>query len=537
MTTLQIESIVSQPIARAYVDRSPAIVERFQQHQVDAVFCATRAMHGASRSRLVELATLSMRGLELSDEQRSALDVLRDQASVVTVTGQQIGLLGGPMYTIYKIRTAVEESLRITASTGVAAVPVFWLEDNDHDAAEASTAHILDTNQLITDVRAWDGENARIPVAERSIDADMAERIVVGMSMLTGQHAELVRERYARAYQPGVSWSDAFLTILQPFLAAWGVVVIRGSDVIKFGLHLPILMRDVEKPGDLASFAEQGTRVVEELGYSAQATVGTMMFFGSDQNGRQKCVVNGNGVTIGGLSLSLSDLVTMAREHPERFTPTVLARPIVQDAILPSVVSVLGAAEIAYQAQLRECYQACGVTAPHVVLRNGATLLDARTERLLAKDEHDVQWYMRSTEELDRAVADSVTSDVLPDVALRTHALEELLAPYLQAAETIDKTLIAFVRAQGAGITATLETVEGKLRSAAKKQQVQVVDRVHAINTVVWPSGTLQERVYPLAFWEARFGTEDLRIIVEMVARAPVGSHLVIAPSDLPTKG
>ncbi|MCX6140670.1 MAG: bacillithiol biosynthesis cysteine-adding enzyme BshC [Candidatus Kapabacteria bacterium] len=537
MITLHTETIVTQPIARAYLERLPAIVERFQQSALDAEFCTARSRHGASRSRLVDLATLSMRGLERSTEQRTALNVLRDPQSVVAVTGQQVGLLGGPMYTIYKIRTAVEESLRVTAATGVATVPIFWLEDNDHDAAEAATAHILDSNQSVADLLAWDGENARLSVADRVIDDAMVERVVTGMSMLTGQFAEPTRERYRMAYQGEVSWTDAFLRILQPYLAAWGVLVIRGSDVIRSGLHLPILLRDVESPGELASLATQGTTVVEDLGFRAQATVGAMMFFGSDESGRQKCVIDGDIVTMGTLEFSRHDLVTMAKEHPERFTPTVLARPIIQDAILPTVVSVLGAAEIAYQAQLRECYQSCGVTAPRVVLRNGATLLDSRTERLLSKDEYDVQWYMRSTEEVDRNIADKLTADVLPDVAIRSSALDALIAPYLQAAEAIDQTLIAFVRAQGAGITSTLEAMEGKLRSAAKKQQAQVLDRVRAIHTIVWPTGTLQERVYPLAFWEARFGTVDLRIIVEMIARGPIGTHAVIGPSDLPTQG
>ncbi|MBC8124583.1 MAG: bacillithiol biosynthesis cysteine-adding enzyme BshC [Candidatus Kapabacteria bacterium] len=522
MTTLPSESIVSQPIARAFLDRSPLIAQRFPQQIVDADFCATRARHGASRSRLVELVAASMSNLSLSDEQNAALAVLRSPLSVATVTGQQIGLFGGPMYTIYKIRTAVEEARRVQEQTGVETVALFWLEDNDHDAAEASSAHLLDADGAVVDIDTWDKTDDRKSVSARSVDAAMYERITTAAALITGQHADAVRERYSEAYSNGALWADAFLAILQPYLAPWGVLVVRGSKVIESGLHLPILLRDVEQPGQLGAVLAAGTKTIEELGFTPQANVGSQAFFGSDDTGRQKIVVT-------------DELLALAKEQPHRFTPGVLARPIVQDAILPTVVSVLGAAEIAYHAQLREAYEFCGVQMPMIVLRNGATLLDARTERLLSKDGHDVAWFMRTPDELERAIADVLTTNVIPAVELRNELLGALLAPYLTAAETIDQTLVATVRAQGAGVTSTLEALEGKLRSAAKRTQTLVVDRIRSIHALVSPRGVLQERVFPLAFWEARFGNTDLRIIVEHIARAPIGSHAVIGLSDLST--
>ncbi len=198
-----------------------------------------------------------------------------------------------------------------------------------------------------------------------------------------------------------------------------------------------------------------------------------MLFFGSDSNGRQRCSIEGDTVTMGSEKFTTLAFAKLVQEHPERFTPNVLARPVVQDAVLPTVISVLGSAEIAYQAQLRELYELCGVPMPYLVLRNGATLLDARTERLLAKDGHPLSWFMRSSEDVERATADLLTSDVLPNTEERNATLETLLAPYLTAAQSIDQTLIATVRAQGAGITATLEALEGKLRAAAKRAGAQ----------------------------------------------------------------
>lgn len=533
MTTLPTESIVTTPITRAYLDRDPSVTDRFQRLSIDAEFCAQRSKHGASRSRLVDLATTSMRGLDLSTEQRLALDVLRDASSVVVTTGQQIGLYGGPMYTLYKIRTAVEESRRLTASTAVPSVTVFWLEDNDHDAAEAASTRLLAADGAVTDLNAWDGSDERRSVSARVITGQMADMVEAGAATFTGHFADVTRQRMLDAYAIGRSWSDAFLAVLQPYLAAWGVIVVRGSDVIAAGLHLPILMREVDAPGSMSAATSAGTQTLLERGFAAQATTGSMLFFGSDANGRQRCSIDGDTVTIGSEAFTTQAFAQLVKDHPERFTPNVLARPVVQDAVLPTVISVLGSAEIAYQAQLRELYELCGVPMPYLVLRNGATLLDARTERLLAKDGHTLSWFMRSSEELERATADLLTSDVLPDTETRNANLQSLLAPYLTAAESIDQTLIATVRAQGAGITATLEALEGKLRAAAKRAGAQTVDRIKGIHSIVMPRGTLQERNFPLGFWESRFGTAELRIIADKIAGAQIGSHVVIGHSDL----
>ena len=68
------------------------------------------------------------------------LDRLRDGA-VAVVTGQQVGLFGGPAYSIYKALTAVHVASELTAR-GVNAVPIFWLATEDHDLAEVDHCFI-----------------------------------------------------------------------------------------------------------------------------------------------------------------------------------------------------------------------------------------------------------------------------------------------------------------------------------------------------------------------------------------------------------
>ena len=57
------------------------------------------------------------------------------------VTGQQVGLFGGPLFSIFKALSAIKVAEEATAS-GVDCVPIFWLATEDHDLAEVNHTSI-----------------------------------------------------------------------------------------------------------------------------------------------------------------------------------------------------------------------------------------------------------------------------------------------------------------------------------------------------------------------------------------------------------
>lgn len=534
MIVLPPSHIVAQPLTRALLDAAHDLDHRFPHRTITRELCTLRAKHGASRVRLRALVQTSMRHLDLSQEQHTALDQLSDQHSVVIATGQQVGLLGGPMYTLYKIASAASTARDVFATHGIASVPVFWLEDNDHDAAEASTTQ-LGTSDTITSTTAWDGTEPRRPVSSRNHTAAECDVITSALATLGGQYADGVQGRYGGVYRDGVAWTDAFLAVLQPYLAAWGVLVVRASDVLAHGLHSPILVHEQSSVPTISDALRRGTQVIIDAGFEPQARPSDVAFFARDAEGRQRITPEGNDVVIGSRRISRGELDNELIATPQHFSPTVLSRPLVQDAVLPTVASILGAAEIAYHGQLREAYELCGIPMPVPLLRHGATLLDTRTERNISKDSHDPSWYMRSVDAFEREITASVAGLSVPDTTSMSTLVDALVAPYETAAERIDSTLIATVRAQAAGIRATLEALEGKLRAAAKRTNATTVDRLRATHRMISPGGTLQERVYPLAFWEARFGVDTLLQLVDRMCAEPLGSHSVIGISDLPT--
>lgn len=511
MTThesVPLETIGVNALARALtLGSDPWVTSRFPHQTITAEVLASRATQGASKSRLVDLCRTSMRSLVLSPAQEANLLALRDLKSTCVVSGQQIGLFGGPLYTLLKICSAVSLAAELRAAHNLPIIPVFWLEDNDHDAIEAGSATLIRADGVLQPMSIVE-QASRTPVSSKTFSAQDIETIHQGLQALGGQFADEARATLSLAYTEGRHWNDAFLDVLQPFLAEWGVLVVRASDVIDSGMHMLIAEKDIHHPGVVRSLVDIASAELHEHGYHAQATANEYSFF-----------VHHNGERLRIESQPSMDAT---------FSPSVLARPIVQDAILPTVASVLGAAEIAYHAQLHEVYRWFGVSMPRIVLRHSTTILDAKTARLLQKVGRDASFYMRPWQDVERDIVASMNDGLIPDEASSASHLAALLAPYRSAAASIDATLTGSVEATDASIRKSMEALQGKMRSALKRVHGELMDRHRTLAVTVWPNDSPQERVIALVTWIARLGSEKLRSIVEEACTLERSKHTII---------
>lgn len=449
------------------------------------------------------------------------------------VTGQQVGLFGGPLYTILKICSARAAADEITRSSGISTDVVFWLEDNDHDAHEASSVW-LPSQGTVKQFSIWDGSNDRLSVCDRNLSDSEKQRIDEMLTMLDGQFAKDVQQMLNNAYQTGASWSDAFLRVITPFLEAWQINVVRGSDVIASGSHRWLVEKDIRDSGSIEAVITKTTDVLEQQGLKAQATVPDVLFFLKEDNKRQKLSLRDNRFATSGATYSADDLLKILDADPGRFSPSVLARPLVQDVHLNSVAVVLGPAEIGYHAQLVDVYKALSIRQPNILCRHSACIVDAKAKRDLVKIGADPQFFFRSWDEVEREIADALTRETdLPTVD--DESLLQFLDPYRTFAQQIDPTLLKSVEAASATIRSTVGHIESKLKSALKRSHALKFDRARAIWTSLYPEGSPNERILPLAVWMSRIGFDTLRIIVEKICEGSRNQYIIADISQIET--
>ena len=249
----------------------------------------------------------------------------RDQLAagevLVVTTGQQPGLLTGPLYTVYKALSAMALARRLARERRTPVVPVFWVAGDDHDFAEANHTYFLDKNGELAPLvlRERLAEAALLPLAREPCGPEIAavlRQLEEGTSETEFKPAVL--EWLGRWYRPEATLADAFAQALDALLGARGLVVLRVYD--------PRAKRAA------APWVLKGLDVTLPDGY-------TPVFVEASQ-GRDRLQRDGDGFVTrrSGERFSRADLARLARDAPERLSPNVLLRPAVEAALLPTLV-------------------------------------------------------------------------------------------------------------------------------------------------------------------------------------------------------
>ncbi|HEY0192053.1 MAG TPA: bacillithiol biosynthesis cysteine-adding enzyme BshC [Kofleriaceae bacterium] len=468
--------------------------------------------------------------LAASPARAAQLDLLRAGAAAV-VTGQQVGLFLGPLYTIYKAASAIALARRLADETGAPVVPVFWLQTEDHDLAEIASVGLPGATVEVP----VDADN-RVSIAHRVLPAELGDRLArlrerLGGGVLAAAHVE----RLARHYRPGASWHAAFAGVLAELFAPEGLVIVDPRDPALADAAAPIHERAIAEAGPIAAALTARCAELERAGRPVQIHVrpgAPLAFYHPDgaEGPRLRLEPDGAGgfVEVGtGRSHARAALIALARREPRRFSTSALLRPILQDALLPTVANVGGPAEVAYFAQLGPLYAAFAMPMPMIVPRAKFRVTDHRTRTLLARlglgpgdvagDEAELLARLRPPARPAEAIRDQLLRGFLAEHA----ALGEAVAtPQLRK---------ALARTRG-----TVEHAVGVLAAKLERAEVYAdgerVDAVRRLRALLVPDGAPQERRLGLAGLAARIGD---RALIDQLMQHLAAAELFGAASPL----
>jgi bacillithiol synthase len=443
-------------------------------------------------------------------EAREAAGRLADAATVAVVTGQQAGLFGGPLYTLLKAITALRLAERVTSEHGVPTVAIFWIESEDHDWQEVSSCSVLDgetarrTIALGTPPGAGDG-----PIASVMLDPSiMAAVDSLRATLPATEFTAGTLDALARAYRPGAGMSMAFGAWLESLLGRFGLVVYDASDPGTKALAAGVFGRELESPGATARLAAAEGRALAELGYHAQVEPheDSAALFVLD-GGRQTVRYRDGQFLVGGTAVPASDLVEQSHRRPERFSPNVLLRPIVQDTLFPTVAYVAGPNELAYLAQLGPVYARFGVPEPLMVPRATATLLDTAGTKFLAKYQVVFESLQPDNESaLNLLLEGQLPAAVEAAFADVSQAVENGMARLADAVPAIDPTLAGAARSSLGKMQHDLRALHDKIIHATKRRDETLRRQFARVRAQAFPEGHPQERAVGFVYFLNRYG-------------------------------
>jgi bacillithiol synthase len=445
-------------------------------------------------------------------EARAAAARLADANAVAVVTGQQAGLFGGPLYTLLKALTAVKFAERVTQEHGVPAVPVFWIESEDHDWAEVSSCSVFDaemhrrTITLGTPPGAGEG-----PVSSVRLDPSV-------MAAVEGLRTTLPRTEFtddvlvslAEAYRPGAGMSDAFGRWLESVLGRLGLVVYDASEPATKALAGSLFTRELEQPSATTRLASEQGRALADAGYHAQVVPHTdnVALFKLDGIRETLHFRGGAFVVADKTVVPAPDLIAESREHPERFSPNVLLRPLVQDTIFPTICYVAGPNELAYLGQLKPIYAHFGVPEPLMAPRATVTLVDSAGARFLAKYDVPFEALQPDNETaLNHLLESQLPRSVEEALERVTRDVDTGMAQLVDALPLIDPTLVDAAKSSLGRMQHDVKKLHEKIIHAAKRRDETLRRQFARTRAQAFPEGHAQERSIGFVYFLNRYGT------------------------------
>ncbi|ACO32944.1 MULTISPECIES: bacillithiol biosynthesis cysteine-adding enzyme BshC [Acidobacterium] len=412
------------------------------------------------------------------------------QGAPVVVTGQQVTLLGGPLFVLYKAATAIERA------RAAGAVPVFWLASEDHDLDEVNHTTLSTRHELRTLALAVEG--AGRPVGGLKLGAGI-EAVLNDAAELLGDVPEI--DLLRAAYRPEATLAQAFGQWMAKLFEKQGLIVIDASTREWHAAGAHVLRQAIERAAELEALLHARNALLAERGYHAQVLVaghGSLLFLVDKESGaRLPLRRDASGMWHAGRqSYSTPDLLAILDAEPERLSPNALLRPVFQDAILPTAAYIGGPAEIAYFAQTQVLYEALLGAVTPVLPRVSATLIEPAVAKVMAHDEVSLADVLQTRPE-----------DLLQRLGARTMPIEgkRKLAAAGQSLDAELATVTEWMRTLDAGLGRAADTAASKmryqmnrLRRLAANYQIQkeasLKKHVDAMTHALAPGGHPQER-------------------------------------------
>lgn len=440
--------------------------------------------------------------------------LLRESDCIAVVSGQQAGLFTGPLYTIYKALSAVKLA-GCLRQRNTKAVPVFWIAAEDHDFEEVAKAEFIGRDCQLKSVAVSAMHQEGRPVGHvrlnESIDAVVEELFEL---LPNSEFAADMKALVKNAWQPGRGYVESFGIMMTSLLGRHGLIFLDPLDPDLKRLAAPLYSEAARRAPEIASALEKRSSELESSGYHAQvlATANSFPLFLHDEEGRRHAVLRVESGKYKAKELeteySAEELAKIAEETPEKFSPNVTLRAVVQDYLLPTIAYYGGAAEIAYFAQTAEVYRVLDRPATPILPRSSLTMIERHTGRVLERYRLTLADFLEGPEPaMKRVVEEYLGADTAKLFSNAEQNVNHELDRLRGELEAIDPTLASALDTGRKKINYQLEGLRTRFVRAQMNRDEAAHRQLQRAFDQLYPNKNLQERHINITSLLARHGT------------------------------
>jgi bacillithiol biosynthesis cysteine-adding enzyme BshC len=449
-----------------------------------------------------------------------------ERGAVAVVSGQQVGLFGGPAYAVYKALTAIRLAEELD-DAGIPAVPIFWMATEDHDLDEVRHVTWFDSGKLVRLELPGDGEK---PVGHVRLGPAVNDHVKNAASLLSGPASEALSQILEESYRPEETYGSAFGKLFAQLFAEQGLILLDPLDARLHRIAAPLYKKALRDRDELNEKLLERGKELERAGYDVQVkvTAKSTLLFTIRDGVRQPVAASNSHFKSGDTSWTREEALRLVDALPETFSANALFRPVVQDYLLPTAAYLGGPAEIAYFAQSSVIYEHVLGRMPVILPRAGFTILDAKAEKLLQKYGLCIENLWAGPQELRRKMESvSVPTELSQNFDRDKAQVESRLAKLQAQIEKLDPTLAGAVTTARNKISFQLEKLRRKTGRALDQKNGLLAEHERFLENLLYPDKQLQSRELCFLPFLARWGMDGLSELQKLSGSETLGEHRI----------
>ena len=453
------------------------------------------------REILVSVLEAQYNKIKASATTLNNIKLLNDSNTYTITTGHQLNLFSGPLYFLYKIISTInltkELKLKYPENNFV---PIYWMATEDHDFDEINYFNFKDKKFR------WNKES-KGPVGRLSTEglADFFE--VYAQELETGKNAEVLKKLFQESYLNHSNLADATRFLANKLFGEYGLVILDADNQDLKRTFIPYIKEELTKQTSYKKVLETTEKLKN---YSIQVNPREINLFYMEDDLRERIILENGIYKVNNTKIEFSEteILELAENHPEKFSPNVIMRPLYQEVILPNLCYIGGGGEIAYWLELKTFFDAMNVAFPILLLRNSVLLA---TEKQVTKaDKLGLAWsdlFSKQNDLINKKTSE--LSEFPVDFALQKEHLKKQFEALFEMANHTDKSFIGAVKAQETKQIKGLENLEKRLLKAQKRKHSETLERIIHLQNELFPNKSLQERQTNFSEFFIEYG-EDL---------------------------
>jgi bacillithiol biosynthesis cysteine-adding enzyme BshC len=462
------------------------------------------------RKTLVSVLKNQYKSISKSELTKNNIELLEQENTYTITTGHQLNIFMGPLYFLYKIVSTINLTTQLkTEFPSSNFVPVYWMATEDHDFDEINYFNFKETKI------SWNRESSG---GVGRLKTDGFDKVYNHFCSQLGNstNENYLKNLFKESYLKHENLTDATRYLVNELFGKYGLVIIDG-DAIQLKKQFSLIVKD--ELLNNTSFKEVSKTIKNiEKDYKTQVNPREINLFYLKDNLRERIVFKNGLYKINDTSITFSseEILNEVKNHPERFSPNVIMRPLYQETILPNLCYIGGGGELAYWFQLKKYFNKVNTPFPVLLLRNSVLLASKKQLNKLEKLNVSLSEIFLNQESLINKKVKEI-SEINIDFSNQKKFLKQQFDSLKELAEQTDVSFIGAVNAQEVKQLNGLDNLEKRLLKAQKRKFTDEVERLKMLQNELFPNNSLEERTRNFSEVYLEFGETFIPMILKVL--------------------